>query len=1177
MELKTLEIKGFKSFADKTTVNFNENITGIVGPNGCGKSNIVDAIRWVLGEQRSSELRSDKMSSVIFSGTKKRKAGGIAEVSLTFENTKNILPTEYHTVTITRMLYRSGESEYRLNNVPCRLKDIKSLFLDTGIGSNSYAIIALGMVDDLLSDRENSRRRLFEQAAGISKYKERKRQTFNKLKGTEADLARVEDLLFEIEGNLKTLEKQAKRAKRYFELKEEYKQLSIELAVFKLKDHTSTYKDLKAKIQKAEDEQLASQTKATQLEAALEKAKAGNIDEEKALSEQQKKLNDLVGSIRGKENDKRVFTQRIQFIKQNESNLFNQIETAQGSLTQVQKDILYYKGEIDKENTIETTLETQLKEAQLTLNRIKNDHGSLKSELDGFMTNQQQLERQVFELEKKVAIHASQRDTLQHDIAHHNTEITRRQEEVGDLRSRYEELSKVRGDKSKFVSQLEEEEGDRKIKIEATNLEVETTKQEIVVLNRQLDSKRNEYQLTKSLVENLEGFPESIRFLNKSRDWDTKAPLLSDIIYCPKDYRIAIENYLENYMNYYVVKNEIEAIKAISLLSRSQKGKANFFLLDKFAAYAKAKAPSPSANAIHSLDVVETEPAYQHLANYLLGNVWLTDGEVDTDKLLSDETIALSKSGKFVKTRFTISGGSVGLFEGKRIGRKKNLDILKKDIATLESSGKTLTEKFEKSRQRLQELRNASQEELIRKEKDALNTLQQETVGLQTRLENFETFLKDFQRKKIQSEERIKELETQDEQITVQLAGFKGDYGQIQQHIAQMDSSYRLAAESLSKASTNYNQKNIEFIRQQNKTTALSRELTFRENQLSGIKAKMATDQQSKAEAAQDLIQTQQNIEKLEADLVGLYQQKTTFEGDLNLAEQNYYQARGSINELDSELRQARRVVQDSQMLIGNLKDKYNEIRLELTSIGERMKVEFGIDLDDILKKEPNPELNKNELESKVSRLKGRLDNYGEINPMAVEAYDEMNERYEFISGQRNDLLAAKSTLLETIDEIETTATEHFMKAFTEVREHFKNVFRSLFTDDDTCDLILEDEENPLDSKIKIIARPKGKRPQTINQLSGGEKTLTATALLFSLYLLKPAPFCIFDEVDAPLDDANIGKFNKIIKKFSQDSQFIIITHNKQTMSAVDIIYGVTMAEQGVSRVVPVDFRSLVN
>ena len=317
MRLKSLAIKGFKSFANETVINFNEDVIGIVGPNGSGKSNIVDAIRWVLGEQKGKELRLEKMSNVIFNGSKKRKPGGMAQVSLTFENTKNLLPTEYNTVTISRILYRTGESEYRLNNVVCRLKDITSLFLDTGIGSNSYAIIALGMVDDLLTDKDNSRRKMFEQAAGISKYKRRKRETLNKLKNTTEDLDRIEDLLFEIEGNLKALEKQAKRAKRYYELKEKYKEMSVDLATVKLSSYKDRYAALTGKLEKGEDELRRLEVHHSQLEAKLEQEKKGNLDKEKRLSEAQRLVNELVGNISTQENDKRMLGQTHNYIEQN--------------------------------------------------------------------------------------------------------------------------------------------------------------------------------------------------------------------------------------------------------------------------------------------------------------------------------------------------------------------------------------------------------------------------------------------------------------------------------------------------------------------------------------------------------------------------------------------------------------------------------------------------------------------------------------------------------------------------------------------------------------------------------------------------------------------------------------------------------------------------------------------
>ncbi|MEM7104101.1 MAG: chromosome segregation protein SMC [Bacteroidota bacterium] len=1177
MQLKTLEIKGFKSFAEKTIINFNQEITGVVGPNGCGKSNIVDAIRWVLGEQKSKELRSEKMSNVIFNGTKKRKAGGKAEVSLTFENTKNILPTDYHTVTITRMLYRSGESEYRLNNIPCRLKDITSLFLDTGIGSDSYAIIALNMVDDLLNDREHSRRRLFEQAAGISKYKKRKRETLNKLKGTEADLDRVEDLLFEIENNLKSLEKQAKRAKKYFELKEKYKELSVELAIHRIGEFKTAYKGIKGQIEQEENKKVELQTNIQKLEASLEKQKKDNLEMEKALSDRQKTLNSLIGKIRSKENDKKVMAQKVIFIQQNQTNLFDQIELAKENQKQTEKDIIHYKDEITNEKIIEEQLEAQLEEANKVLTAIRENHGVMKSELEEFIQEQQQQERKIFELEKQLAINQTQKENLKLEVQKNNQDIADRSEEVKTLKSRLDAQEDVRVQKKELVEQLYEKEVLRKQDIEIATQDFEKLEQQIVGLNRKLDAKRNEFKLTKSLVDNLEGFPESIKFLSKNKKWTANAPLLSDIIFCSEEYRIAIENYLDSYLNYYVVQNQGEAMQAISLLSQSQKGKANFFLLDEL----KKSAPlsmklQPSGATTTAIDVVQTEESYLPLINYLLGNVWITESDDPAQQPETSEgMVLLSKSGNYAKSKFTLSGGSVGLFEGKRIGRKKNLEVLTRAINDLEKEGKRYFEQYEKLRKKIKDLKKAEQSELIRVETESLNSMHREAVSLQTKLENYESFLKDIQGKHNTAENRILEIEKQDLVIQKELEVNKQLDNRIKERVARMDDSYRAVAEELSNASTDYNQRNIEFIRQQNRIQALQRELSFRERQLADIKSKITADTLSREHEEKNLKETHEKIKLYEEELIRFYEEKTAYEATLNSAEQDYYSSRGKVNELDDENRKLQRRHQDTQGLIASLKDKFNEIKIELSSIGERLRIEFNVEVNELIKRDANPELQRAELEEKVERIKRRLDNYGEINPMAVEAYDEMNERFQFITGQRDDLLNAKESLLETIGEIEETATKHFIDAFEKVRTNFKKVFRSLFTEDDDCDLTLSDPDNPLDSSIKIMAKPKGKRPQTINQLSGGEKTLTATALLFSLYLLKPAPFCIFDEVDAPLDDANIGKFNKIIKKFSADSQFIIVTHNKTTMAAVDVIYGVTMAEQGVSRVVNVDFRNL--
>ncbi|MEO1713531.1 MAG: AAA family ATPase, partial [Bacteroidota bacterium] len=374
--------------------------------------------------------------------------------------------------------------------------------------------------------------------------------------------------------------------------------------------------------------------------------------------------------------------------------------------------------------------------------------------------------------------------------------------------------------------------------------------------------------------------------------------------------------------------------------------------------------------------------------------------------------------------------------------------------------------------------------------------------------------------------------------------------------------------------STVFNEKNIEFIKQQNLVSTLQRELVFRERQLDENRASLKTSQQGIEQATLDRDDTLTKIDQLTKALQSAYEARKDQENTLTEAEQSYFKARGKINELDDQIRKVNRKRQETQILLNSLKEKQSDLRYQMTAISERLHIEFQIGINDVINDELTTTIPQQELQMKVERLKSRLDNYGEINPMAVEAYDEMNERYQSITTQRDDILKAKEDLLTTIQEIEETATTQFIEAFNQARIHFIEVFRSLFTADDTCDLILLDEENPLESKIEIVAKPKGKRPQAITQLSGGEKTLTATALLFALYLLKPAPFCIFDEVDAPLDDANIEKFNRIIQKFSEDSQFIIVTHNKQTMAAVDTIYGVFMQEQGVSAVNQVDFRN---
>lgn len=1174
MRLKTLEIKGFKSFANETAIHFNEDVIGIVGPNGSGKSNVVDAIRWVLGEQKSSELRLDKMNSVIFNGTKKRKAGQLAQVSLTFENTKNLLPTEYATVTITRILYASGESEYRLNGVTCRLKDITTLFMDTGIGSNSYAIIALGMVDDILNDKQNSRRMMFEQAAGVSKYKVRKNETLNKLNSTEEDLNRIEDLLFEISNNLKTLEKQAKRTQKYFDLKAEYKELAIDLAVLKLSVFKEDYKKTEKQIELETDNYRKIDIESIQLEAQIEKDKKDNLEKEQLLSERQRDLNSIVGRIRGMENDKRMAQQRKSFMEQNMQKITDQISQSKARLVGLEDDVDYYRTEINSEKRLEQKLEEQVEAAKNKLDSIRENHGSLKADLDVFLQKQQAIEKEVVEQEKQKAISQNQIENLSREIQRIDDETKGRREEVEILRGKLNTLEDKENAQLADIQQVEKEEEKRLADLDKANHQLEDLTKQLADVNRKLDSKKNEFKLTKSMVESLEGFPESIRFLSKEKSWT--APLLSDLIYVQEAYRTAIENYLEPYLNYYVVQNVGEAQTAIKLLNSTQKGKANFFILEAFEnTLFDTKA---LVNARPAIDLVQVDMPYQRLLNFLLQNVLVTDSE-DLNEFKADDaqTVFITKSGAMTRRKFSISGGSVGLFEGKKIGRKKNLEILEKEIKDTEGVAADLSKQLSQVRSDISFFKSSDKKKETQSLTEAVNKTRQEKVFMQTRLDNFSTFIDEADDKKASAKEQIEDLGLVIKKIDNQLLIHKKASDDIKEQMAQADGSYRSVSDMMSQLSQVYNEKNVEFIRQQNKVSTLQNELNFREKQIAETKTTLQNNERTLAQSKEELEHVDDDILRYDTELKESYKQRREREGNLNEFEQAYYQKKNAINKMEDDLRKLNRQRTDYQLLVNNLKDKFNDLKLQITAIGERLQVEFSISVNDLINQKPKEGLSREDLQKKVDNQKRQLDTYGEINPMAVEAYNEMKERHDTIASQRDDILQAKESLMATMKEIEETATTQFLEAFNTVRLSFIEVFKSLFQEDDTADLILTDPDNPLESGIQIIAKPKGKRPQSISQLSGGEKTLTATALLFALYLYKPAPFCIFDEVDAPLDDANIEKFNKIIKKFSKDSQFIIVTHNKATMAAVDVIYGVHMPEQGVSQVTPVDFRELGN
>ena len=1182
MQLTQLEIKGFKSFGDKITINFNDGVTAIVGPNGCGKSNVVDAIRWVLGEQSTRMLRSEKMENIIFNGTKTRKPSNLAEVSLTFDNTRNILPTDFSKVTITRKLYRSGDSEYRLNDVQCRLRDITDLFLDTGIGSDSYSIIELKMIDEIIANKDNSRRALFEEASGIAKYKLRKKQTFNKLKDTEADLSRVDDLLFEIEKNLKTLENQARKAERYYKLKDQYKTFSIELASFKILG----FKEALARLEDREQQQLIDSsgitTEIRNLEALLQQQKLDSLNLEKNLSIHQKATNDFISKIRAYESDKKLKNEQLKFLEDKKNRLSAELEKDRNQLNHV----YYNQKRLNEEHLQEMEIETQLKgflaNLHSELEELRSTQQKDKFNLDILSRLNNEIQSEVYKLEKEIAILNIQRDALYQESNRNVADTQAKEGELNEFNKVIIGLQVNFDNKQKEYKEVKEKEEELNIQIAGISEQLNHEKELLNQESRKLDSKQNEYNLTRSLVDNLEGFPESIRFLKKNAAWTKQAPLFSDILFCKEEYRIAIENYLEPVMNHYVVEGQSDAVQAIRLLSEASRGRASFFVLEALKSIPQRPTVNTNnADLIPAMDIIDTDAKYRPLCEMLLYNVFLIQSGEEEELLSgmpSEQVVLLSKSGMFSKTRTGMAGGSVGLFEGKRIGRAKNLEKLSKDIGAAQDAFSKLKDSIDDKTTRLEILKDSSQTELTQQLQSDINRLGNELTSVKTKQEQYLAFIENSQNRKQDIEFKISSISNElvaSEPHLIELKTTK----QIKHDQLSVDQqNYNELSEVLNVKSSVYNQENIKFHQQQNKVSGILKDLEYRESQQHSLETRINTNSTELEITQIGILEVLEHSDSSDDELIAMYAQKEEFEKAVQEAEQTYYASRGTITESENSISSLRRNKEQVDLISNEVKDQKTNIKLELNALKERLSVEFSIDISDLLDEETPAEFQSETeqgLREKTERIKRQLDEFGAVNPMAMEAYQEMEERYTFIQNQKKDLAEAKASLLQTIKEIDDTAREKFMEAFVKVREYFIEVFRSLFNQEDSCDLVLVDPENPLESDIDILARPKGKRPLSINQLSGGEKTLTATAILFSLYLLKPAPFCIFDEVDAPLDDTNIDKFNNIIREFSGQSQFIIVSHNKRTIASTDIIYGVTMAEPGVSRVVAVDIREV--
>ena len=1181
MRLTEIEVKGFKSFGDRVLVRFKEGVTGIVGPNGSGKSNVVDAIRWVLGEQKSRMLRSDKMDGVIFNGTNNRKQATLAEVRLTFDNHKGILPSEYREVTIGRRLYRSGESEYLLNGVTCRLKDITNLFLDTGIGSDSYAIIELKMIDEILNDKDHSRRDLFEEATGVSKYKIRKKETMARLEDAEADLSRVEDILFEIDRSMKQLQNQARKAEQVQQLKEDYRVAAMEWAWHQLQGWQKQWQEGSVQEGDLGSEKSRLDQDLQDTEAKLSAGKARMTDAEQNLTKARSVLQDVSNRLRSLESQQQLQQERlrhlldkIQSLEQQKANDREQQEEQKNRLEDLQNQWTSCSQHLDEASAAVAEVAIRLQEADHRMQEQDRAFQEMRKQQDERQANRYALESSAHVLEAQIKALDSEKDRIQTETQNRKDEFSKLETLVATLA---EEVQKMEAG----VQELEAYQEDHQKQTQACQQELQSLRPAVAEAARRLDRKSNEAQLLAELVQNMEGYPESLRYLRDHQDWARTAPLLGDILHVEAPYRPLIERVLEPYLSYYVVKSYDEARSGIRLLTDAGMGKASFFVMEAYQGLSE-EGPSPMKapdGTVAALGLVEIPKDYRILCEHLLGRVYIqTEGAAEWSfgewKDRYPGTLLVTSNGNCYGDGRWLTGGSMGLFEGKKLGRKRNLDQLLEEVETEKAELLNLQNRLQILQETEATLRASSKESQLNNSRSALLRKSSESAQVQARHEQMVRALAQSSDRNRVIDEQKQTMQEEWATLQPRVEAILVELNEGSQNLASMQEEWsvrKAVYQGVREEYTGITKQELHWV---NQKANMETQMDFRRGQMELLQNRLEQAEISVKELQEEHARLALELEQSDDRRPSLLLEEAGAQEAMNQAEADFFGARGEQDSLEEHVRQLHRQREMNDQLLSQRKQLVLTVQMEIKALRERWALEFDSD-PDILDSMEAPERGEHELAGLVQSMRRKIENFGPVNPMALEAFAEVEQRHVFITAQKADLVQAREVLFQTIEEIDLKATERFLEGFSTIREHFIEVFRSLFTAEDDCDLILSHPEMPLESSIQIMAKPKGKKPQSVNQLSGGEKTLTVTALLFAIYLYKPAPFCIFDEVDAPLDDVNIDKFNRMIRRFSKDSQFIIVTHNKRTMETTDLMYGVTMVEQGVSRVVPVDFSNL--
>ncbi|WP_064093740.1 chromosome segregation protein SMC [Rossellomorea aquimaris] len=1177
MFLKQLEVMGFKSFAERISVDFVPGVTAVVGPNGSGKSNIIDAIRWVLGEQSAKSLRGAKMEDVIFAGSDSRKALNIAEVTLVLDNDDGALPIDYSEISVTRRVYRSGDSEYLLNKQPCRLKDIIELFMDSGLGKEAFSIISQGKVEEILNSKPEERRTIFEEAAGVLKYKTRKKKAENKLFETQENLNRVNDILYELEGQVEPLKIQASMARDYLEKKEELEKFEVALTVHDIEDLHKEWENLSKEFEEHGREELALSSRIQKKEATLTQTrdKISALDE--SITDLQEVLLSTSEELEKLEGRKQVLAERKRNSSSNESQLKQSIHELKSRLIQLsseKQEATEVFAKIDQEvkdlKNVLIKKQNQLKHFNENLEDVIE---SLKSDYIEKLNQQATAKNEIQYLEQQLEQQSSRSGRLE---AENEKYVLERVELQKNHKVLLEELNgqKEKIDEHLFLYREEQR------KLDSVKKNYENREKTLYQAFQYLQQAKSRKEMLEEMEDDYTGFFQGVKEVLKERDGKLSGiqGAVAELITVPKQYETAMETALAASMQHIVVETEEDGRKAIAYLKKNQFGRATFLPMSVMkgksipAGQMQVLKEHPSFVGVGS-DLVEYDTRYQMIISNLVGNVIITKdlkGANDIARLVQYRFRLVTLEGDVVNPGGSMSGGTVKQKKTSLLSRKGELEEMKEKLASMEtqtdqlqSQVKSLKEESNFREKKLEEMR-VTGERLRLKEQDLQSQRRENELSqknMDERLSLYDLEKKDFTSMRNKHDNRSKDL--------------KSSLKNIETEIRELDIKIKELTE----------QKNSD----RTSKDALSDDISDIKASLAARNEQLVNSRQQVERVSQSIQETEKQKSTLEEDLQWLQtEMKDNFSGEaqlgikaeecgkqkvettklISLRREERLNLQSSVEGEELELKEMKRQYKGLANALKDEEVKINRLDVELENRLNHLREEYMLSFE--AAKEDYPlSIEVEEARKKVKLVKLALEELGTVNLGSIDEYERVKERYEFLLEQKTDLTEAKDTLYQVINEMDTEMIKRFDQTFSAIQLEFEDVFKALFGGG-RAELKLTDPSDLLHTGVDIVAQPPGKKLQNLGLMSGGERALTAIALLFSILKIRPVPFCILDEVEAALDEANVQRFSQYLKRFSHDTQFIVITHRKGTMEEAHVLYGVTMQESGVSKLVSV-------